>query len=306
MAEEEGKTLGEDGLFKLLTWRSSAITRIFDLPAIKGEPLQQEFADPMARRVDRLYRLADGSLLNIEHQSSLRDKNALARRMATYRIMIRGHFRRIVIRQVVVFTGAEPRDRSRIGKVLTYEDVDADGNGIRFTAVVKDFLSVPVAVFRQSGEIDDYILGILASGGGDPRYVQEVATKIAPMRGEEGRSAREKFVAVCVIRGAKTIIGAARELEMWMEDAKNNPVGKLFLEIVGRDRFNEQSRRTLARVLLRHAAKRGLTAPENAETVLVTHASEEVLFDMVEDMTSMTDFGTFVRSYGVDILEGDS
>lgn len=161
-------SLGEDALFKLLTWRSPAITRIFGLPEIVGEPRQQEFSHPAQRRVDRLYDLEDGSLLNVEHQSDLNDRDVLARRLIEYRSMIRDRvpFPRI-IRQVVVFTGARPRDRGFV-KDIAYEDVDESGGGVTYHVVAKDFLAVPVPVFRQSGELDDLIRGVLASGGEGP------------------------------------------------------------------------------------------------------------------------------------------
>lgn len=301
MADEGWKSVGEDGIFKLLTWRSLAIARIFNLPPIKGEPLQQEFSDPVERRVDRLYRLEDDSLLNIEHQSSLGDRDALARRMAAYRMMIRGKFRRSVVRQVVVFTGPTPRDRRRIGNLLRYEDVDGEGNGIAFTAAVRDFLSVPVDVFRESGEIDDYILGILASGGRDRAYVREVEAKVRSLSGEAGRAARAKFVAVCVIRGAERAVLGARELNMWMRDVKDNPVAKMFIEIAGKERIDQQTRRALARALTRHAAKQKLDLPEDAENLLTTFANEESLYEMIEDMASMTNFSEFVSEHGVSI-----
>jgi hypothetical protein len=125
MAGGERKDLGLDGLFKLLTWRSLAISRVFGLPDIVGEPLQQEFQFPRERRVDRLYRLADGSLLNIEHQSSLADREALARRMVTYHVMIKDQFPAAGLMQIVIYTGKTP---IRPEGPLVYESLDATGH----------------------------------------------------------------------------------------------------------------------------------------------------------------------------------
>jgi hypothetical protein len=52
--EEDRNALGEDGLFKLLTWNSLAITPLFGLPEIVGEPIKQELHHSLERRVDRL------------------------------------------------------------------------------------------------------------------------------------------------------------------------------------------------------------------------------------------------------------
>ena len=140
MTEERPRTVGEDGIFKLLTWHSLAIPRLFGLPDIDGEPIQQEYQFPMQRRVDRLYRLKDGSLLNIEHQSSLSDRDALARRMITYNIMIKEEFPKNPLLQIVIDTGKEPSDRSRIGDKLEYASLDASGrHGIHFSAALRVF-----------------------------------------------------------------------------------------------------------------------------------------------------------------------
>ena len=258
VTDDEVRTAGEDGIFKLLTWDSPAISRIFDLPEIQGDPIQQEFQRPMQRRVDRLYWLKDRSILNIEHQSSLPDRDALARRMIDYRNMVRENFRQpVIIRQVVVFTGSEPKNR-RLIKDLDYADVDADGNGVRFSAVVKDFLSVPLQVFRESGKIDDLILGILSSGRNDPNYIEEVRLQVGSLQGEKARSAKEKFVAVCAITGNHQAIGRGQELDMWIDEVKDSPLIQRIVEIAGKDRIDEEGRRVLARAVINHAVKRSL------------------------------------------------
>jgi hypothetical protein len=53
-----------------------------------------------------------------------------------------------------------------------------------------------------------------------------------------------------------------------MDDVKDNPVAKRFIEIAGKERIEEQTRRTLARVLVKHAVELNLDLPENAESLL--------------------------------------
>ncbi len=296
-------SLGEDGLFKLLTWRSPAISRIFGLPDIVGEPRQQEFSHPAQRRVDRLYDLEDGSLLNVEHQSSLNDREALARRLIEYRLMIRDKipFPR-VIRQAVVFIGAKPRDRTLV-KDIAYQDVDEFGGGLTYHVVVKDFLAVPVSVFRASGEPDDLILGVLASGARDRDYMSEVMKRVDALRGEEGKTARAKFVAACVIRSGEPVIRELEDVGMWIDDIEDNPLAQKFVKVVGKKLMAEESRKTLARLLVAHAKKLNLNPPPDAETLLMS-CSEEALFEMANDLEHMTDFAGFVRSHGIEALAG--
>ena len=109
----------EDGIFKMLTWNSPALTGMFNLPPITGEALQQESHEPVERKLDRLYRLADGSYLHVEHQTSLSGLDALAERMIRYRVRTRGFVPvRCDLHQVIVFTGAVPGDRTMVPSAL--------------------------------------------------------------------------------------------------------------------------------------------------------------------------------------------
>jgi hypothetical protein len=91
------------------------------------------------------------------------------------------------------------------------------------------------------------------------------------------------------------------EMEMWMEEVMDNPVAKRFIEIAGKDRLAEEARRALGRVLARRAAKLNLDPPDDAETLLATYADANVLSEMIEDMTNMTDFREFLKDDSVEI-----
>jgi hypothetical protein len=148
----------------------------------------------MQRRVDRLYRLADGSLLNIEHQSSLRDKDALARRMITYHMMIKEQFPDPPLLQIVVYTGREPADWTRIDEALEYQTLDRSGaHGIRFSAALRDFRVAPINEFQKSGFVGDLILGLMAAGGDDERYIVDVIDRIRQSRGAARRAGQSHF-----------------------------------------------------------------------------------------------------------------
>jgi hypothetical protein len=94
---------------------------------------------------------------------------------------------------------------------------------------------------------------------------------------------------------------AVRGADMWMDDVKDNPVAKRFLEIAGKQRIEEQTRRTLARALIRHARKLNIDPPADTETLLANYADEDSLFEMVEDMVNMTDFTGFLKDHGIDL-----
>jgi len=326
VTEEAPKTLGQDGLFKLSTWNSLAITRLFGLPEIQGEPIQQEYEFPMQRRVDRLYRLADGSLLNIEHQSSLRDKDALARRMITYHMMIKEQFPDPPLLQIVVYTGREPADWTRIGEALEYQTLDRSGaHGIRFSAALRDFRVAPINEFQKSGFVDDLILGLMAAGGDDERYIVDVIDRIRQSRGAARRDAIEKFIAVCATmpdRKAGQLDFGDRN--MWIEDVKDSPLVQQIIEIAGKSRLeaavrqgreegrdegrDEGQRLGLATAIVRHANRRQIDLPfSNEETVnlLMSRTDQNALLDMIEAMPEMTEFNAFVKRFGVTIAAGD-
>ena len=325
VAEDEPKTIGEDGLFKLLSWNSAAIPKIFGLPDIVGEPIQQEFQHPLQRRVDRLYRLADGSLLNIEHQSRLDDREALARRMIDYRNMIRARFPSVQLRQVVAYTGREPLDRGRIGRLLNYEDSDEHGRGVSFRAELRDFRATPVDAFKRSGRVDDLILGLMAAGGDNSDYIEAVVGRIRSFQGENRRSAIEKFIAVCATMPDVTAAAKVGDLRMWIEEVKDSPFIREIVEIAGKERIEEAMKAAaargveigksegveigkaegvrlgLARSVVHYAVKHKLDLPGPAEEVarlLAAGAAERLLYDMIGDLERMSDFGEFIMSHG--------
>jgi hypothetical protein len=319
----EPKDLGLDGLFKLLTWRSLAISRVFGLPDIVGEPLQQEFQFPRERRVDRLYRLADGSLLNIEHQSSLADREALARRMVTYHVMIKDQFPAAGLMQIVIYTGRTP---IRPEGPLIYESLDASGaHGLRFTAALRDFRSLPVDEFRKSGRADDLVLGLMAAGGDDPTYAREVRDFVLRTRGAQRIDLLEKMAAVYATMperaGWSAIFG---EVEMFPAEIEDTPLHRRIVEFFGRKMLDEAAdegrreglgegrreglsegrRLALAELIIRHARRNGvlLTLPEEeAAARLAGRASEDALMDMASVLPEMKDADTFFKRFGVDL-----
>jgi hypothetical protein len=86
-----------------------------------------------------------------------------------------------------------------------------------------------------------------------------------------------------------------------MDEVKYNPVAKRFIEIAGKQRIDELTRRTLARASIKYALRLDLAVPDDAEALLASYADEDALFEMVVDMASMTDFMVFLKVHGVDI-----
>lgn len=301
MANEEPKTVGADGIFKLLAWKTRAITRLLGLAEI-GEPIDQEFQFPTQRRVDGLYRLRDGSILNVEHQSSLGGRDDLARRLVAYHIMIKQKFPKDRLSQVVVYTGKISAGIRKLDSI-EYRSLDASGKrGLRFSAALINFRSTPVDEFRNSGLIDDLILGLRAQGGDDEIYIDDVIAGIKAMEGEARTSAIEKFAAVCATMPDRKVgridFG---ETNMWIDEVKDSPFVRSFIKIAGKEEIEAQRRGTLARLLTAHANKLRLNPPDNAESLLMAHANEETLFAMANDMENMKNFHDFVKSHGVEI-----
>jgi hypothetical protein len=323
MGAGEPKDLGLDGLFKLLTWRSLAISRVFGLPDIVGEPLQQEFQFPRERRVDRLYRLADGSLLNIEHQSSLADREALARRMVTYHVMIKDQFPDAGLMQIVVYTGRTP---IRPEGPLVYESLDATGaHGLRFTAALRDFRALPVDEFRTSGRADDLVLGLMAAGGDDITYAREVRDFVFRTRGAERIDLLEKVAAVYATMPERAAWGAIfGEIEMFPAEIEDTPLHRRIVEFFGRKMLDEAAdegrreglgegrregldegrRLGLAELIVRHARRNGMlfSLPEEVVAArLAAIANEDVLMDMAGALQEMTDADVFFKRFGVEL-----
>ena len=315
MGSGEPKDLGLDGLFKLLTWRSLAISRVFGLPDIVGEPLQQEFQFPRERRVDRLYRLADGSLLNIEHQSSLADREALARRMVTYHVMIKDQFPAAGLMQIVIYTGRTP---IRPEGPLVYESLDATGaHGLRFTAALRDFRLLPIDEFRKSGRADDLVLGLMAAGGDDPTYAREVRDFVLRTRGAERVDLLEKLAAVYANMPERAAWSAIfGEIEMFPAEIEDTPLHRRIVEFFGRKMLDEAAdegrregrdegrRLGLAELIVRHARRNGmlLSLPEEeAAATLAQRSSEDTLMEMAGALSEMTDVEDFFKRFGVDL-----
>ena len=308
LVRERASAVGEDGVFKLLTWRSLAITRLFGLPDIVGEPIQQEFQFPLQRRVDRLFRLADGSLLNIEHQSTLADRGALARRMISYNVMIKEQFPKTALLQIVIYTGRRPHGGRGIEDRLEYASLDASGiHGVRFSAAMRNFRRVPTDEFLKSGRLDDLILGLMAGGGDDAAYIEEVVARIKAAPEPQKADAIEKFAAVCAtMPDRRAGLPKSGEVKMWIDEVKDSPFVRQIVEIAGKDRMREEAKRTLAKLLVSHAVKLDLDLPHDAEALLMARASEEALFGMANDMENMDSFRGFAKRHGVDLSRSAS
>jgi hypothetical protein len=278
---ETVRPMRQDGLFKLLTWTSPALTGMFGLPRIVGDPIQQETHEPVERRLDRLYRLEDGSYLNVEHRSAIGDAAALSERMLRYRVRFRTHHPHpAVLRQVVVFTGAEPNDRRRVPVRLDYADLDPEGHGTTFRTAVKDLLTEPLATFTASGLLDDLLLGLLGPGRRDLGYRAAVARQVAVLRGEPLRVAKEKFVAVCATIGM-SVDDLLGDVRMWIEDVKDSPIVQEIIEIAGQERMEQERRKTAAAIVMDTVRDRKLAVGDHLEAELVAYATEKQIRDLI-------------------------
>jgi hypothetical protein len=296
-------------LFKELTWTGQAISSIFGLPPIVGEPLQQEFQQPLKRQLDRLYRLQDGSLLNVEHQSSIPNVEALARRLAHYHLLVAGKFPDVLLRQVVIFAPIRGKRPSKVPTAIRLDYTDSSGQGLAFSAPVKDLQSVPVEVFEQSGKMDDLLLGLLGPGADIPDYVARVFSRAGQLTGEDRLTTLEKLFAIRLMNDRLLTKEFGEVFDMsWIDEVKDRPAAKQFVEIAGKERIaraeDEAARRALARVLVNHARKAGLDLHEDAESLtekLAIYAEQERLELMIEDMDKMTDVRQFLRDHNVDL-----
>ena len=142
----------------------------------------------------------------------------------------------------------------------------------------------------------------MTMGGDDQSYIDEVIAHIKSTQGAERLMAIEKFIAVCATmpdrKAGRLNLG---EIKMWIDEVKDSPIVKEIVEIAGKGRIEEESRRTLARLLVKHANKLKLDIPNDAELLLLTYATEDRLFEMADDMENMLDFNEFIKDHGVAI-----
>jgi hypothetical protein len=303
------KRLGMDGLFKELTWTGKAISQIFDLPPIVGEPIQQEFQQPLQRRLDRLYRLLDGSLLNVEHQSSVGGAEALARRLAHYHLLVTEKFPDVPLHQVVIFAPVDRSKAVRVPSSIRLELTDPSGHGLRFSAPIRDLRNVPFDVFERSGEMDDLLLGLLGPGWDMPDYVEKVRARVGQLTGEARTATLEKLAAIWLMNDNLRNKGYREVFDMsWIDEVKDRPSVQQFVEIAGKERIarerTEGARRALAGVLVNHARKAGLdlyVEPDHLIEQFAIYADETQLQQMIEDMPQMTDVREFVRAHNIEL-----
>jgi hypothetical protein len=193
---------------------------------------------------------------------------------------------------------------------------------MRFSASLLDFRTTPVDEFRNSGRLDDLILGLMAGGGDDPDYIARVMRRIRMTTGAEKIDAIEKFVAVCATmpdRRAGQL--DMREVKMWIADIKDSPIVRDIVEIAGKDiieaaatKSREEGREEgrqegreegervgLAKFIVRHAVKSGVAIPYSEEETIghLANAAESTLMDMAETLHDMSDFNEFMKFHGV-------
>ena len=115
--------------------------------------------------------------------------------------------------------------------------------------------------------------------------------------------ARGKLYAACVIRGDEPVIqDMMGELEMLIDDVKDNPVARQFIEIAGKERIELAERLGIAKGIVRTAMSRKLDLPySEADTVeyLAANADEETLLAINAEVSAANDFNDLLRSRGV-------
>ena len=313
MEQHEYKLMTQDGIFKMLTWDSPLLTSMFGYPPIVDGPLQQESHEPTERKLDRFYRPADDSFLNVEHQSSLRDLDKLAERMIRYRVRIRTrHPRPIVVRQAIVFTGSGSGIGVRVPPTLDYVDeTEGDLSGLRFTVPIRDLRGIPIAEFKRSGKIDDLLLGLMGPGRVDASYVQAVLDRIGGMERGPGFDAKVKLFVICA--SLEIDLGPAGSIaNAWLEDVMQNPLMRQIAEYASRERIAAATAEAEARgeakgeakgfakAIVKFAVANGVEVPEDFADMLTLYADEDQLSAMIGDMANMgEDIAGFAAGHGV-------
>jgi hypothetical protein len=245
--------------------------------------------------------------------------------------MIKDQFPSAGLMQIVIYTGKTP---VRPKGSLVYESLDATGaHGLRFTAALRDFRSLPVDEFRKSGRADDLVLGLMAAGGDDPKYAREVRDFVLQTRGAERIDLLEKLAAVYATMperaGWSAIFG---EVEMFPAEIEDTPLHRRIVEFFGRKMLDEAAdegrreglgegrregldegrreglgegrRLGLAELIVRHARRNRmlLSLPEElAAAKLAAGANEDVLMDMAAAVHEMTDVDAFLKRFGVEL-----
>lgn len=135
------------------------------------ETLNVEFAAVDERRADLIFLMADGSVLQLEFQST--NDSSMVYRMGRYCAMI-GQRRRCPIRQVVLYTG-QPKMRMA---------ASADHGLTKFAYELHDIREFDAAELLQSGRPGDCALAVLARGGEENlrKIVHRAAKMPAPER----------------------------------------------------------------------------------------------------------------------------
>ena len=247
--------------------------------------------------------------MNVEHQSSIKNADALARRLAHYHLLVAEKFPDDLLRQVVIFAPVDRNKGERVPTGINLRLTDSFGHGLTFSAPVKDLRKVPADVFERSGEIDDLLLGLLGPGADLPDYVEKVFSRVGQLTGEVRAGTLEKLVAIWLMNDNLPNKGYREVFDMsWIDEVKDRPAAQRFVEIAGKERIAreraEATRRALAGVLVDHASKAGLdlhSEPDALIEKLALYADETQLKQMIEDMGQMTDVREFVRAHDIEL-----
>ena len=158
------------------------------------EFLNVELPRVSQRKVDLVLRLADGTILHIEFQSS--NHRDMALRMAEYYYLLKRKFR-MPVRQIVVFTGA--------AKLNMANRFDEDGNAFKFELF--DVRDLDAAELLASSRYVDNVLAVLAGGVNTmEQRVRQILTKLAGYPVAEREKALAFLGALSGLRKSEKIV----------------------------------------------------------------------------------------------------
>lgn len=132
------------------------------------------------RRADMVMRLADGSILHVEFQSSNHPR--MAYRMAMYHLLLFERYKRLM-RHVVLYVGAW-----RMSMPPRF-----DSGPMQFACTMTDIREVKAQTLLRTGEPADFALAILAGGGRE--RIKQIVARLARLRGP----ARDRAIAQLIV-----------------------------------------------------------------------------------------------------------
>ena len=168
----EMKTLAYyDGILKDLFqhYRPSLLDDLTGGVAVR-EVLSAEFPAVQERRADLILLLADGTLLHIEFQSG--NHRYMAHRMGIYGLLASMRYGRR-IRQAVIYVGE--------GKMRMSNRLEVGGITVEYRLM--DIREVDAREMLRSGGPGDYVLALLAGGGGE--ILREIVGRANQLKGPD-------------------------------------------------------------------------------------------------------------------------